>query len=139
MSELTEQTIKVLEGIARLEEGQSNTNAHLTKINGSIGHLWDEVNVTKRTILEHALECPLKARVDELDAMLLSGDHPGSIKINERVAALEQKESSVCAAAAANRKWTEWVLKPLIIAVLVVITVLALGHARAVLPLLGGK
>ena len=139
MSELAAHDIKVLEGIARLEEGQKNTNTHLAKINGSIGHLWDEVNITKRAILEHALECPLKVRMDELDAMLLSGDHPGSVQINERVAALEQKESSVCAAAAANRKWTEWVLKPLIIAILVVIAVLALGHAREVVPLLVGK
>jgi hypothetical protein len=127
---------ELIKGLARLEEGQTHILAHLAKINGSVAHLYEEVNITKRAILEHALDCPLKGRLDLIDAQLLSGDHPGSVKVNERLNALEQKEQAVCAAGIARREWLEW-LRPLLMSVLVVIAVLALAHARIILPAIG--
>jgi hypothetical protein len=40
---------ELIKGLARLEEGQTHILAHLAKINGSVAHLYDEVNITKRT------------------------------------------------------------------------------------------
>jgi neutral trehalase len=151
MSEMESQHDEVIRGIARLESGQEHIMAHLAKLNGSVGKLWDEVNATKRDVLKHALDCPWKKALEELNDQLLKGEHPGSVEVNRRVAALEVKvatseraitdeekveaarREAIVIANCTRREWMEWI-RPLVMAAIVVIAVLALEHARVILP-----
>ena len=137
MSDQLSEHDEVICGIARLEAGQDGIKSRLDKINGSVGKLWHELNETQQDLVKHSRDCPLWEKLQELDGQLARGEHPGSQAVNKRLEKLEVRilagEEIDVATKCARKEWLEWV-RPLIMAILVVIAVLALEHAQVVLP-----
>lgn len=133
MNEAVTSHDEIIASLAGLAKGQEHIIARLDKINGSVGHLWEGLNNTRLDLVKHTQECPLKERIIELDTMLLSGEHPGSARVNERLNALEQQDAALKRADCTRKEWLEW-LRPLIWIFVCIIVALALKHPEDVIP-----
>jgi hypothetical protein len=102
---------RVIAALSALGIGQMYIAERLDKINGSVAQLEEKTSKMEREQLEHPVTCPqlvlIKSTAEHvmaLDKDLLAGRHPGSVRVNERVTALEQQQAIYLAAKNATER-----------------------------------
>lgn len=128
-AEFHDQVIKALAGL----QVQNEEILHrLDKQNGSIGKLFQDCADIKVELARHPADCPIRAKVENLDRELQTGQHPGSVEMRRRIEALERSSVTVVATETTSRKWlTE--IKPLLWAIGGALILLLFLHADQLL------
>lgn len=85
----------VVEKLGKLETGQENIVSTLTEIKDDLSGLSDRVMATEQNLILHAAKCPIREMVVSLEKDVVSGRHPGSKDISDRVSKLEGLATSL--------------------------------------------
>lgn len=58
---------QMIAGVSALRTQNESILQHLTKLNGSVGTLYERTNTLSQEILTHEIQCPIKAKVEQLE------------------------------------------------------------------------
>ncbi len=128
----------IIDGLARLDQGQEGINSRLDKINGSVKHLYERVEGAEKSVLEHQLNCPMNEKVDELQRSLSEGDHPGSMEVRRQLEEFNKMAEASRAGKQISKQWLEH-LRPIITFIVSGLLVLLLLHGNDLLKALVGR
>ena len=125
---------EIIARLISIQEAQNYLIVRVNKINGSIKELYLRTDQTKEELIRHAGTCPMRDRVEELNALFIpTRSDPEKISaLNDKVSSLELVIKEQVSERKANGRWVRG-LQPIILgivaALLSTVATLALLHS----------